>query len=185
MISIYRHNLRRAKWHYFGVCMLYWIQSLYVWRNNILLHCVSKHTSYATSTNCVGLHYYHTEVYGTSVATAVSSTFYLANQAATHYMQAFHPCGAPWTVTICFCPVSWESSLNWDSWEIQTNEWTFGSGYRASLSIEAPLEDHGGRLLYRGLWVEGEILFYQETLCTGHSMTYLKGAGCGNVHLFP
>jgi len=50
---------------------------------------------------------------------------------------------APWMVNICF-PVVWDNSLIENS-EIYEwiNEWTIGSGNRASLSIGAPLGDHG------------------------------------------
>jgi hypothetical protein len=34
--------------------------------------------------------------------------------------------------------------------------------------------DRGGALLYLGLWKEGEILFYQETLFIGDSRRYVK-----------
>jgi hypothetical protein len=89
----------------------------------------------------------------------------LGNQAEPRCRQAFRPRGAPWTVTICFLSVSWDSSLSEDS--DRMNEQTTASGNGASFSIGDPLEDHGGGLLYRRLWEEGKILFYQETSFIG------------------
>jgi hypothetical protein len=61
------------------------------------------------------------------------------------------------------------------------NDYTTGSENGASLSIGAPLEDHGRGLLYRD-FEEGDILLYQETLLIEDSVRYEKEY-CGNGHL--